>query len=120
VTVVRRAAPGPQPPARTARILIGVVAGLVPVLVAHVLSFAVGAVTWAPMDASSLAWLPLTVLIVLLNQAFPEELLWRGHLVDSLSVRLSPRAALIISSAVFGALHIFSQSPAVTVLDKAL
>lgn len=101
-------------------VLLGVVAGLVPILVGNGVSLAVGAATWAPRDASYLAWLPLVAFIVLLNQAFPEELLWRGHLVDTLSIRLSPLAVVIISSAVFGAMHIVSQSQADTVLEKAL
>ncbi|WP_188196541.1 CPBP family intramembrane glutamic endopeptidase [Nonomuraea sp. SYSU D8015] len=101
-------------------ILLGVVAGLVPVLVAGVLSLAAGAATRMPMDASALAWLPLAALVLLLNQAFPEELLWRGHLVDTLSARLSMRTVVIVSSVVFGAMHIISQSAAVTVLEKVL
>ncbi|NUW40940.1 CPBP family intramembrane glutamic endopeptidase [Nonomuraea rhodomycinica] len=105
---------------KPSHIMIGVVAGLVPVLVANGISLAVGAVTWVPVDGSFLAWLPLVMVVVLLNQAFPEELLWRGHLVDTLLVRLSPRAVLVISSTVFGALHILSSSDADTVLERVL
>ncbi|WP_219471900.1 CPBP family intramembrane glutamic endopeptidase [Nonomuraea rhizosphaerae] len=105
---------------RPSHILIGVAAGLVPILVANGLSLAVGAVTWTPVNVSDLVWLPLVFLIVLLNQAFPEELLWRGHLADTLLARLSPRTVLIISSVGFGALHIVSQSPAQTIPERLL
>ncbi|GAA2320381.1 hypothetical protein GCM10010149_86600 [Nonomuraea roseoviolacea subsp. roseoviolacea] len=105
---------------RPSHLLIGVVAGLVPVLVAGGLSLAVGAMRWVPVDASFLLWLPLVAVVVLLGQAFPEELLWRGHLVDTLSVRLSPRTVVVISSVAFGAMHIVSRSPADTVLERAL
>ncbi|GIH59454.1 hypothetical protein Msi02_02710 [Microbispora siamensis] len=56
----------------------------------------------------------------MLNQAFPEELVWRGHVYDTLSARLSPRAVVIIVSGVFGALHIVSQSGADTLIEKLL
>ncbi|MBN6056491.1 CPBP family intramembrane metalloprotease, partial [Nonomuraea sp. RK-328] len=105
---------------KPSHVLIGVAAGLVPVLVANGLSLAVGAMTWVPVDASFLAWLPVAAVVVLLGQAFPEELLWRGHLVDTLSVRLSPRTVVIVSSVVFGAMHIVSQSPADTILERVL
>ncbi|SDI33436.1 type II CAAX endopeptidase family protein [Nonomuraea jiangxiensis] len=93
-------------------VLTGLVAGAVPALAANGLSLAVGASAWVPVDAASYAWLPLVAVVLLLNQAFPEELLWRGHLFDTLSARLSPHAVLIIVSAGFGALHIVSRSPA--------
>ncbi|TMR24991.1 CPBP family intramembrane metalloprotease [Nonomuraea turkmeniaca] len=99
-------------------ILLGVLAGAVPAVAASGLSLAVGASTWVPVDVSLYAGLPLLAVVLLLNQAFPEELLWRGHLVDTLSVRLSPQAVVIISSAGFGALHIFSQSDADTLAEK--
>jgi membrane protease YdiL (CAAX protease family) len=101
-------------------VLLGVLAGAVPPLAASGLSLAVGASTWVSVDASAYVWLPLAAVVILLGQAFPEELLWRGHLVDTLSVRLSPRAVVIISSVGFGALHIFSQSPASTLMEKLL
>ncbi|MBB6346468.1 membrane protease YdiL (CAAX protease family) [Nonomuraea muscovyensis] len=84
---------------------------------------ALGAAVWAPWQetvAPVLPMMPLTMAIIVLGQAFPEELLWRGHLQDTLSGRLSPRAVLIIVSVVFGALHILSSSPADTVTERLL
>ncbi|MFC4007386.1 CPBP family intramembrane glutamic endopeptidase [Nonomuraea purpurea] len=99
-------------------ILPGVLAGALPILAAQGLSLAMGA-TWMPVDASMvLTALPLGVVMLLLNQAFPEELLWRGHVFDSLSQRLSTRTVLIITSAGFGSLHIFSQGSGSTVVEK--
>ncbi|TMR95079.1 CPBP family intramembrane glutamic endopeptidase [Nonomuraea basaltis] len=101
-------------------VLLGVLAGAVPVLAANGLSLAMGASTLGPIDASVYAWLPLGAVVLLLGQAFPEELLWRGHVFDTLSVRLSPRAVVIIVSAGFGVLHIISQSAADTITERLL
>ncbi|MEV0831234.1 CPBP family intramembrane glutamic endopeptidase [Nonomuraea rubra] len=101
-------------------VLLGVLAGAVPVLAANGLALAMGASTWVPIDPSVYAWLPLAAVVVLLGQAFPEELLWRGHLFETLSTRLSPRTVVFISSAGFGVLHIFSQSAADTVTERLL
>ncbi|MFI7616338.1 lysostaphin resistance A-like protein [Nonomuraea terrae] len=101
-------------------VVLGVIAGAVPVLAAHGISLAVGASVWVPIDLAVYAWLPLVAVTVLLNQAFPEELLWRGHLFDTLSVRLPPRAVVLIVSAGFGALHIVSQSQATTLVERLL
>ncbi|MGI5268788.1 CPBP family intramembrane glutamic endopeptidase [Nonomuraea sp. CA-218870] len=101
-------------------LLLGVLAGAVPVLAANGLSLAVGASAWAPVDPAIYAQLPLVAVVVLLGQAFPEELLWRGHLYDTLSDRLSPRALLVVLSAGFGVLHIASQSAADSIAERLL
>ncbi|MEV6033722.1 type II CAAX endopeptidase family protein [Nonomuraea sp. NPDC052116] len=102
-------------------LLLGVFAGALPMLAACGMTMAVGAGTWVSMDASVLLGsLPLGAVMLLLNQAFPEELLWRGHVFDSLSQRLSPRAVLIITSAAFGSMHIFSQGSGTTIGEKLL
>uniref|UniRef100_UPI003F490E42 CPBP family intramembrane glutamic endopeptidase n=1 Tax=Nonomuraea bangladeshensis TaxID=404385 RepID=UPI003F490E42 len=102
-------------------ILIGVAAGALPVLAALATAVVVGAGTWVPMDASLLLTaLPLAAVVLLLGQAFPEELLWRGHVFDSLSPRLSPRAILVITSVAFGSLHLVSNGSGSTVGDKLL
>lgn len=105
---------------RPSLLFAGVLAGALPILAAQGVSLAVGAVTWVRADPSLYAWMPLTAVVLLLNQAFPEELLWRGHVVDSLSARLSPRAVVIVSSVAFGALHIISNSPADGVVERLL
>lgn len=57
--------------------------------------------------------LALGLLTILLNQAFPEELLWRGYLYDSLSPQWSSRATIIATAVGFGSLHVIS-NPGVT------
>lgn len=102
-------------------LLLGVLAGALPILAAFGTAMAMGAGTWVPMDASVLlGQLPLGAVLLLLNQAFPEELLWRGHVFDTLSQRLSPRAVLIITSVAFGSMHVFSQGSGTTIGDKLL
>ncbi|MFI7124265.1 lysostaphin resistance A-like protein [Nonomuraea sp. NPDC050153] len=103
-------------------LLAGVLAGAVAVIAAGALSVALGVATWVPWDTvrPQLPYVPLYVVIALLGQAFPEELLWRGHLYDTLSGRLSPKAVLIVVSVCFGALHIISQSAADTPAERLL
>ncbi|MEV4354612.1 CPBP family intramembrane glutamic endopeptidase [Nonomuraea sp. NPDC049625] len=103
-------------------LLAGVLAGAAAVIASNALSVALGVAAWLPWDVmrAQLPYLPLYVAIVLLGQAFPEELLWRGHLFDTLSGRLSPRAVLIVVSVCFGALHILSRSPADTPAERLL
>ncbi|MFI7634650.1 lysostaphin resistance A-like protein [Nonomuraea sp. NPDC049400] len=103
-------------------LLAGVLAGAVAVVAAGALSVAFGVATWAPDDVvlPQLSALPLMIAILLLGQAFPEELLWRGHLFDTLSGRLSPRAVLIVTAVAFGAMHIFSKSGADTLAERLL
>ncbi|GAA2216344.1 hypothetical protein GCM10009850_118130 [Nonomuraea monospora] len=102
-------------------IVLGVFAGALPILAAYGMAMAVGAGTWVSVDASVLLGaLPLGAVVLLLNQAFPEELLWRGHVFDSLSQRLSPRAILIITSVAFGSVHVFSQGSGTTIGEKLL
>ncbi|MEV0389762.1 type II CAAX endopeptidase family protein [Nonomuraea sp. NPDC050643] len=103
-------------------LLLGLVAGAVPVLAASALSVALGVAALAPWGAvaAQLPYLPLAIVFALLGQAFPEELLWRGHLFDTLSGRLSPRAVIVVVSVGFGALHIVSQSPADTLAERLL
>ncbi|WP_165975118.1 CPBP family intramembrane glutamic endopeptidase [Nonomuraea deserti] len=103
-------------------LLAGVSTGAVAVAVAGSLSVVTGVATWAPWDAvrEGLPYLPLSVAFALLSQAFPEELLWRGHLYDTLSARMSTRAVLIVVSVGFGLLHIVSHSAADTVAERLL
>ncbi|WP_433213430.1 lysostaphin resistance A-like protein [Microtetraspora malaysiensis] len=103
-------------------LLIGVLAGAVAVTASSVLSVAFGVATWVSWDLlrPELPFLPLAIALALLGQAFPEELLWRGHLFDTLSDRLSPRAVLVVTSVVFGSLHIISQSAADTLGERLL
>ncbi|MEV0228913.1 type II CAAX endopeptidase family protein [Nonomuraea sp. NPDC050786] len=105
-------------------LLAGALAGAAAVAAAGALSVAFGVATWMPlpydMIGAELPYLPLAIAIALLGQAFPEELLWRGHLFDTLSDRLSPRNVMIMTAVVFGAMHIISQSAADTVAERLL
>ena len=103
--------------------LAGLFAGAAAVASAQALAVALGSTTWLPwaeQGAVLLRYLPFAVAILMLSQAFPEELLWRGHVYDTLSARLSPGAVVITVSAVFGALHIISQSAADTLAERLL
>ncbi|MGP3930636.1 lysostaphin resistance A-like protein [Nonomuraea sp. KM88] len=103
-------------------LLLGVLAGGAAVAAAGVLAVTVGAATWVSSEraGADLSFLPLSIAFALLSQAFPEELLWRGHLYDTLSARMSPKAVLIVVSVGFGLLHIVSQSAADTVAERLL
>ncbi|WP_186403589.1 CPBP family intramembrane glutamic endopeptidase [[Actinomadura] parvosata] len=73
------------------------------------------------LDVSAvLALLPALAVALLLGQAFPEELLWRGHVFDSLRQWLSPRATLIITSVAFGSMHLISIGSGTTLGTKLL
>ncbi|MFS1298289.1 type II CAAX endopeptidase family protein [Streptosporangium longisporum] len=101
----------------------GILVGVVPMVAGNALSVALGVATWASWEqgvAPTPPYIALAVAFVVLGQAFPEELLWRGHLFDTLSGRLSPRMVLFVVSAGFGVLHIVSQSPADSVAEKLL
>ncbi|MGW6503450.1 CPBP family intramembrane glutamic endopeptidase [Nonomuraea angiospora] len=105
------------------QLLAGVLAGAAAVIASNALSVALGVATVVPWWDAVGSWLPyvlLNVAIALLGQAFPEELLWRGHVFDTLSGRLSPRAVLIVVSVCFGAMHIVSQSAADTPAERLL
>ncbi|MEU4835045.1 type II CAAX endopeptidase family protein [Streptosporangium sp. NPDC023615] len=101
----------------------GLLIGAVPVIAGNALSVTLDVATWTSWQeavAPSLPYLALTVAFVVLGQAFPEELLWRGHLFDTLSDRLSPRMVLFVVSAGFGVMHIVSQSSADSPVEKLL
>ncbi|WP_157549863.1 CPBP family intramembrane glutamic endopeptidase [Nonomuraea candida] len=104
------------------QLLAGVLAGTLAVVVAGALSVLLGVATWGSWDLvlGQLPYLPLAIVIVLLGQSFPEELLWRGHAYDMLADRLSPRAVLVVTSVAFGALHIISRSQADTLAERLL
>ncbi|MFI6928477.1 lysostaphin resistance A-like protein [Nonomuraea spiralis] len=101
-------------------LLLGLVAGTAAVCAASALSVTLGVATWAPEGAGGLPYLLAGIVFALFSQAFPEELLWRGHLFDTLSARLRPWTVLIVVSAGFGALHIISNSAADTLAERLL
>lgn len=97
-------------------IITGIILALFIVLASNIVSVTLGVAEWqdwnniqAEIYFNSLI---ISFLGILLVQAFPEELLFRGHLIDTLSSKVSSRMVLLLSSAAFGSFHIFSQSPA--------
>ncbi|WP_214324343.1 CPBP family intramembrane glutamic endopeptidase [Nonomuraea sediminis] len=101
--------------------LLGLGAAMAAVIAANALSAALGVATWPPApEPSKLLALPLVIATIVLGQAFPEELWFRGHLFDMLSERFSPRAVLVISSVAFGSIHIFSQSSAQGLAERLI
>lgn len=77
---------------------------------AAALAVALGASEWAPLHIDGL--IIISIITIFLGQAFPEELLWRGHLAELLSHRVRPVAVIVITSVAFGAMHIVSGSDA--------
>ncbi|MFE0153894.1 CPBP family intramembrane glutamic endopeptidase [Nonomuraea sp. NPDC059007] len=104
------------------QLLLGTAVAAGAVSTANALSVALGVAAWDGENtiAAQLPYLPLSIAFALLSQAFPEELLWRGHLFDTLSGRLSSRTVLIVVSVGFGVLHIISYSPADTPVERVL
>ena len=101
-------------------LLLGVGVTVAAVLAANAASVALGAATWVPWEPEDLVFLPLVIVVIILVQALPEELLWRGHLYDVLAERLSPGVVLALTSVAFGVLHVFSQSEARGAVEVAL
>ena len=102
------------------QVVLGMVVGLAALLGANAVSVWVGVATWLPPADVPPLMLPLAVVMIALKASFPEELLFRGHLYDTLSDRLSPRAVLAVTTLSFGSIHILSQSPASGIAEKLL
>jgi membrane protease YdiL (CAAX protease family) len=101
-------------------LLIGTGLTVAALLAANAVSVTLGAARWVPWEPQDLVFLPLVILFIVLGQALPEELLWRGQLYDVLAERLTPGLVLVLTSVVFGALHLFSQSEARGALEVGL
>ncbi|WP_449061792.1 CPBP family intramembrane glutamic endopeptidase [Planomonospora algeriensis] len=105
-----------------AKASLGAVAGAAAVCAANAACVALGAADWDP-DASLAsvpAWLTVIVPAALLVQAVPEELWFRGYLFRHLSESLPPWVTIAVTSVLFGALHILSQSGSVSLQEKLL
>ena len=106
-----------------AEAFLGAVIAASAVMVAMAVSVLIGAATWtsSPETGERFGVVLLAILSVsILQQGFPEELLWRGHLWDLLSDSLSPRMVLVLTSVVFGLLHIVSGSGATSIGERLL
>lgn len=100
--------------------LAGVAVTGAALVAANAVSVALGAARWVPWVPDDLAFLPVAIAIIVLVQALPEELLWRGNLHDVLSERLSTGAVVAVTSVAFGAVHVFSRSQAQGAWEVAL
>lgn len=102
--------------------LLGVAVNLAAVGTANAVSVALGVAGWVQPNFGGplLLVVPMVFALIVLGQAFPEEMIYRGHLYDTLSDSLSPRAVLAVTSVVFGSLHILSRSEASGVGERLL
>lgn len=96
----------------------GAVAALLVMGGAALVGQAVSGGTWSRYDAYGfgaveiVGVLVLGCLLALCSQAFPEELLFRGHLMSALAGRLPSGVVIALSTVLFGVLHLASQSNA--------
>ncbi|WP_306369414.1 CPBP family intramembrane glutamic endopeptidase [Nocardiopsis sp. CC223A] len=101
-------------------LVAGVLGGALALLGANAVAVAVGAARWTAWEPDNPAYLPLVIAMIVVGTALPEELLWRGNLQDLLTERLSATWAVVLTSVLFGALHLFSQSPAQGTFERVL
>ncbi len=105
-------------------VLVGVMLALLVIVASNIVSVTVGAAEWrswiSVQPDIALNVLASSFIVILLVQAFPEELLFRGHLFTTLSEKLSPWSVLLLTSVAFGSIHILSQSPAEGVGERIL
>ncbi|GAA3845427.1 hypothetical protein GCM10022226_80820 [Sphaerisporangium flaviroseum] len=100
------------------QVLVGLAAGFLVIVVADGLCVVLGAARWeVRLTADRVV---VVVAGALLAQAVPEELWFRGYLFRNLSAVWRPGTALVVSSLVFGVLHIVSHSEAVTLTERVL
>ncbi|GAB4086151.1 hypothetical protein GCM10028784_27810 [Myceligenerans cantabricum] len=105
------------------RFLVGALAIAGVLTVVRIVAVALGGMELHHWSEADLGGLPVVAVVgavlvqTLVYQAFPEELIWRGHVTDVLRDRWSPGTVLVVTSSAFGLLHIFSQGGQETVLD---
>lgn len=84
--------------------LVGAISWLVPFALSFGTLLAFGLVeirALAPLS-DILAFIPLLILLVLLLEALPEELAFRGYIQTNLGTMLEPRLAVTVQAALFG------------------
>jgi hypothetical protein len=92
-------------------------------MVAMAVSVLIGAATWtsSPETGERFGVVVLAILSVsILQQGFSGGVAVAGHLWDLLSDSLSPRMVLVLTSVVFGLLHIVSGSGATSIGETAV
>ena len=89
---------------------LGLGLGTVIAFAVVVLMVAAGGLTWIAQDGSMFAWFVGSVgaLIFLAVPAAAEEALLRGYPLQAIAEVWGPRAAVFITSAIFGGLHLFN------------
>ncbi|MGW4209093.1 CPBP family intramembrane glutamic endopeptidase [Lentzea sp. NPDC004789] len=101
-------------------LLLGIVIAAAVSLLGGAVSVWLGFADWGA-DTGTPAW-PVVVVSVaastLLVQGFPEELVFRGYIFANLRDRLSPRGTIVVSSLIFGSIHVVSHSGATTLAQR--
>ncbi len=97
--------------------LAGLVAVAAPVVVTALVASATGQTTSSSQPFPSLV---MVLALAFLMQAVPEELLFRGYLFQTSAASLPAWGVVVLSSGLFGALHILSQSGATSFSQKLL
>ena len=81
----------------------------------------VGAAQWSSEQTVLPAYPTLlSIVVIFFGQAFPGELLWRGHLARLLRLRMGTRGIIITTSLGCGVLHILSGSNAQNFGDRLI
>lgn len=102
-------------------LLAGTAAAAVAGTAAALVAWPVGAVAPTPAGAGpTLALLPTALVLAFLVQGVPEEVLFRGYLVRTSADRLPVWGVVVLSSVLFGSLHILSRSDADTLIERLL
>lgn len=97
-------------------LLSGIVIAAAVALLGGAVSVWLGFADWG-VDTGVTAWPVVIVSLAastLLVQGFPEELVFRGYIFANLRERLSLRGTIVVSSLVFGSIHVVSHSGAAT------
>ncbi|RAS67255.1 CAAX prenyl protease-like protein [Lentzea atacamensis] len=100
---------------KPADVVTGFVIAAVTALAAGGLAVLLGFAEWTGVPAVPMWLLLVKVLAIFLGQAFPEELVFRGYVMTNLG---GGWRAIVISSVLFGALHVFSNGGATTVPER--
>lgn len=104
-------------------VVCGIALAAVVALAGGAVSVWLGFADWGLEDAV-LAELsrPATIISLaattLLVQGFPEELVFRGYILGNLHERLPLWGAVVISSLIFGSIHVVSRSGATTISER--
>jgi len=110
------------------RLLFGIVLAAIVTTVAAAATVQLGLADWGPSADTTRQLaeqgLATTIIMIaistLLVQGFPEELVFRGYIFRNLGETLPLWATVASSSLIFGSIHVFSNSEATTLGERAL